>query len=375
MKNKIYFSLLITLFIFVVFSCKKEEKRIDFENQEPTHEHTGDAEYDGTPYSLDLGSFPAPHINHDNPLTVQGVLLGRMLFYEKGLSEDNSISCASCHNQSNGFSDSAQFSLGVRGQRGKRQAMSVFNMAWNTNEFFWDGRAHLLRDQSLLPIQDPLEMHETLPSVIAKLQAKHVYEHQFIKAFGSEEMTAEKISLALEQFMNSIVSNKSKYDQSLAGTATLTVSEERGRKLFFGEYNKYFPDVSGAECSHCHAGFNFENDLYMNNGLDSDASLTDVGREKVTQSVADRGKFKVPSLRNVAITAPYMHDGRFKTLEEVVDHYNTGLVPSSYLDPALENTRGTGLMLDAQKKVDLINFLKTLTDESLRTNKAYATPF
>ena len=218
-------------------------------------------------------------------------------------------------------------------------------------------------------------MHETLPSVIAKLQAKHVYEHQFVKAFGSEEITALKISLALEQFMNSIVSNNSKFDQSLAGSVTLTDSEERGRKLFFGEYNKYFPESSGAECSHCHANITFENDLYMNNGLDSDASLTDIGREEVTKKPSDKGKFKVPSLRNIAITAPYMHDGRFKTLEEVVDHYNTGLVPSTYLDPALENTRGTGLRLDAQKKADLINFLKTLTDETLRTNPAYGSPF
>ena len=140
-------------------------------------------------------------------------------------------------------------------------------MAWNANGFFWDGRAHLLRDQAILPIQDTLEMHETLQNVIDKLNARKEYRDQFKRAFGSEDINAHKISLALEQFMNTIVSNDSRYDRSLAETVTLTASEERGRKLFFGEYNKYFPESSGAECAHCHSGFNFENDQYMNNGL------------------------------------------------------------------------------------------------------------
>jgi cytochrome c peroxidase len=360
------FSITTTLLLALI-ACKKDTKTTTPDGEE--------AKYDGTPYSFNSGSFPAPNLANDNVLTEQGVQLGRMLFYEKSLSKDNSISCASCHKQEFAFDDTARFSIGVLGLKGKRQAMAIFNTAWHTNQFFWDGRANLLRHQSLLPIQDTLEMFETLPSIVTKISNNPMYQIQFIKAFGSSEVTSEKISKAMEQFMNSIVSNDSKYDRYLAGSTTLTASEDNGRKLFFQEYNQFFPSQSGAECSHCHSGFNFTNNDYMNNGMDTDASITDIGREKVTNNVADKAKFKVPSLRNIALTAPYMHDGRFKTLEDVVDHYNSGLKASTYIDPALENTRGTGLMLNAQQKADLVNFLKTLTDYSLVNNPKYKSPF
>ena len=175
--------------------------------------------------------------------------------------------------------------------------------------------------------------------------------------------------------MFSIISDDSKYDRYLKGTATLTESEERGRVLFFAEYNPFFPDVSGADCAHCHSGTNFENDQDMNNGLDTDAELTDFGREEVTGDPADRAKFKVPSLRNIAKTAPYMHDGRFATLEEVINHYNTDIRNSSTVDPALVPTMDTGLMLDATDIEDLINFLNTLTDEHYLTNQDYSDTF
>ena len=259
---------------------------------------------------------------------------------------------------------------------GKRQAMSVFNMAWHTNEFFWDGRAHLLRDQALLPIQDPLEMNESLANVIAKLKDSESYRNQFIRAFGSDEINELRISLALEQFMNSIVSFNSKYDQFLRGEATLSASEERGRALFFDEFNPGFPSTSGADCAHCHAGRTFENDLYMNNGLDADGQFMDEGRYEATNDPADKGKFKVTSLRNIELTAPYMHDGRFSTLEEVIDHYNDGLKASATLDPALNYTRVSGgLQLTAQDKADLIAFLKTLTDQDLISDPRYSDPF
>ena len=160
-----------------------------------------------------------------------------------------------------------------------------------------------------------------------------------------------------------------------AGEITLNESEERGRQLFFAEYNPFFPDESGADCAHCHGGINFENDQYMNNGLDTDADFTDIGREEVTGLESDRAKFKVPSLRNVAVTPPYMHDGRFSTLEEVVAHYNSGIQSSSTVDPAILNTQSTGLLLTEQDKIDLINFLKTFTDEVFLSNPAYDTPF
>lgn len=330
---------------------------------------------DETPFILEYGNLPPPNLPADNPLTMQGVQLGRMLFYEKMLSKDGTQSCASCHNQTDGFSDSDRFSIGVEMLPGTRQAMSVFNLGWHSNEFFWDGRALSLREQSLEPIQDPLEMNETLDNVITKLNTSQPYKDQFIRAFGSEEITASKMALAMEQFMLSIVSYNSKYDKYLAGEVQLSESEERGRILYSTEYNPFFPNESGADCAHCHGGANFENDQYMNNGLDTDASISDPGRQSVTNNPGDRGKFKVPSLRNIAVTAPYMHDGRFQTLEEVIDHYNEGIRESSTTDPTVLNTKDTGLFLTDQDKEDLINFLKTLTDESFLNEPSFQDPF
>lgn len=347
----------------VIYSCKKEV--------------TGTmTEYNPAPYAVNMvnNTLPPGNFPSDNLLTIEKVRLGKMLFYEKNLSSDGTVSCGSCHSQAHAFSDPNTFSVGVGGATGDRQAMAIFNMAWHNNEFFWDGRAHLLRDQALGPIENPLEMNETLDNVIKKLYANQTYKNQFIRAFGTNEITAEKISLALENFMLSLISEDSKYDRYLAGKAVLTPSEERGRILFFGEYNEFFPETSGADCAHCHAGNNFENDEYMNNGLDTDAEFVDFGRELATNDPADRAKFKVTSLRNIALTAPYMHDGRFQTLEEVVDHYNSGVKNSSTVNLALLGTTSTGLMLDAQEKKDLINFLKTLTDYTFINNKAYADP-
>lgn len=363
MKNKTLVILSVVSLLYII-SCRKED---NFIPDEITH--------DTTPYSYNYQGLTPPTIPGDNPLTEQGVLLGRMLFYDKRLSQDGTISCSSCHNQATGFSDTNRFSIGIQGQIGGRQAMAVVNMLWNQNQFFWDGRSNLLREQSLKPIQDPLEMHETLPNVVAKLNASQVYKNQFVRAFGSETINSEKISLALEQFMHSIISNNSKFDKEIRGEYTYTASEQRGKDLFYTEYNGFFPNTSGADCAHCHSGANFENDSYINNGLDSDGNMADAGREEVTGNAADKGKFKVTSLRNIELTPPYMHDGRFQTLEEVVDHYNNGLVFSTTIDPALEATRGTGLFLTPQDKADLVNFLKTLTDRTLATDERYTSPF
>lgn len=331
---------------------------------------------DNSPFILETGTLEQPQIAEDNPLSLAGVKLGRMLFYETKLSKDGSQSCASCHRQEHAFSDTTKFSIGVEGLPGKRQAMAIFNMAWNKNEFFWDGRAHLLRDQSLLPIQDPLEMNETLDNVIAKLSADSMYSNQFIRAFGNSEITSHKISLALEQFMVSIVSANSKYDKYLLGLVELTKEEELGKELFFGEYNPSFPETSGADCAHCHSGKNFENDKYMNNGLDVDADFVDFGRSLATNIDKDKAKFKVPSLRNIAVTKPYMHDGRFNTLEQVIEHYNTGLKNSSTIDPALiYPLNNGGLQLSPDDIKHLVAFLHTLTDQDLLTNNAYSNPF
>ncbi len=358
--NKIFLSGVLVLIVLTLSYCKKDEE--------------SPGVLDTTAYSFDAGRFPPPNFNGNLP-TKEGVKLGRMLFYEKMMSRDGTQACASCHMQAFAFSDTARFSKGLDGKIGKRQAMGVFNTAWHTNEFFWDGRAHLLRDQSLMPIENPLEMDETLENVISKLSASDMYRKQFVRAFGSDEITSEKMSLAMEQFMNTIVSNQSKYDKFLAGAATLTASEENGRRLFFLEYNEFIEDSSGADCAHCHGGFNFSNNDYRNNGLDILSDIADFGRENVTTNPADKGTFKVTSLRNIALTAPYMHDGRFSTLEEVLEHYNNGIKESPSLDPALRATMSTGLRLSEQDKADIIAFLKTLTDESLATDERFSSPF
>ena len=362
--NKVF--VVLAVLVFVGFSgCK------------PDDTDTGQVvEWDTTPFAL---TYPqhivAPLLPLDNPLTVAKVELGRMLFHEPKLSGDESMSCATCHLQSAAFTDTAKFSVGIRGLEGHRNAMSVFNMAWNDNGFFWDGRAELLRHQSLLPIQDSLEMDETLAGAAAKLSAEEINQHAFIRAFGDDEITAERMALAMEQFMLTITSFNSKYDRYLAGMESLTDSELRGLELFNTEYNEFFPEFSGADCQHCHGGPNFSNNQYMNNGLDEESEMTDIGRMAVTENPSHLGQFKVTSLRNIALTAPYMHDGRFNTLEEVIDHYNEGLHASSTLDPALAATMSTGLMLTAQDKQDLINFLHTLTDEQLAQETDYSSPF
>ncbi len=332
------------------------------------------AVYDPTPYTLNYGNFPTPDIPSDNKPTVAGVQLGRMLFYEKKLSKTGTMACADCHRQKDGFSDSLRFSIGVENLPGKRQAMAVMNMAWHANGLFWDGRSPSMRDQALKPIQDPLEMNETLQNAVAKISGEKKYRDQFIRAFGDDTVTAERIGLAIEQFEITMISFNSKYDRVLAGKDSLTSSEERGRKLFFTEYDP-MGKARGAECFHCHAGHNFTNDQFMNNGLDTEISALDLGRGKVTNKPSDRAKFKTPSLRNIELSAPYMHDGRFNTLEEVIDHYNSGVKNSSTVEFILQyNLQPGGLGLTAQEKSDLIAFLKTLTDTDFIKNSAFSNP-
>ncbi|MBK9737769.1 MAG: cytochrome-c peroxidase [Saprospiraceae bacterium] len=330
--------------------------------------------YDSTPYTLEYGNFPTPELPLDNKLTIEGIKLGRMLFYEKMLSKGNKLACAGCHAQKDGFSDLNTFSKGVDGLEGTRQAMPIINMAWHNNGFFWDGRAPKLRDQALKPIQDHLEMNETLDNVILKLSSTNLYKDQFTRSFVDGAINSVNISFALEQFMFTLVSNDAKYDRFLNGKTTLTDSEERGRNLFFKEFDPT-GKTKGAECFHCHGGFNFSNDDYMNNGLDEDISFTDTGREKVSFLPEDRAKFKTPSLRNIAVTGPYMHDGRFSSLDDVLKHYNVGVNNSSTLDVLMQyNIQPGGLGLTKQDRDDVIAFLHTLTDDSFLTNPAFKDP-
>ena len=309
-----------------------------------------------TPYKFTMSaSFPIPDLPRDNPLLNERVALGKRLFSDTALSRSDTISCASCHVAAAGFSDSRQFSLGVDGKSGKRHAMPLMNLAWKSS-FFWDGRAPSLREQALQPIQDHLEMDSTLESAVKKLAPS--YQADFNAAFGSPEVTAEKIGLALEQFLLTLTIFDSKFDQAMKGMAKLSPPEQRGFELFMTESDPR-TQQRGADCFHCHGGALFSDHQFHNNGLK--LSETELGRETVTKQLSDRGKFSTPSLRNISRTAPYMHDGRFSTLEEVVKHYSTGVVRSATLDPNLAKHPAGGLNLSAEDQAALVEFLKTLS--------------
>ncbi|MEY2466423.1 MAG: cytochrome c peroxidase [Verrucomicrobiota bacterium] len=315
------------------------------------------------PYGLTISKFfPQPDLPRDNPLTGEGVSLGSELFFDRRLSGDNSQSCARCHHPREAFSENRRFSRGIGGEVGTRNAMPLVNLAWK-KEFFWDGRAASLREQVLQPIQNPIEMHQSLPQLVSKLSADTNYHRLFANAFGSPEITTDRIARALEQFLLVQVSFDSKFDRAILGQEKFTADEQRGFELFHTEYDPRHGQF-GADCFHCHGGPLFQSQSFGNNGLD--ARFKDLGRFAVTKREGDQGKFSVPSLRNVALTAPYMHDGRFRTLEEVVEHYCTGMVRSSTLDPNLAKHPNNGVPLNAADKRALVAFLKTLTEESLK---------
>lgn len=308
-------------------------------------------------------NLPKMDLPADNPLTEEGVALGSRLFHEPRLSINNTVSCASCHQQATGFSDARKFSIGAEGHTGKRRSMPIVNLAWQKS-FFWDGRAPSLREQVLMPIRDPHEMNEKPENVAAKLAEDPVYQKSFREAFGSEGVTVPRMALALEQFLLTNISQQSRFDLALGKAGDLTETEKRGLQLFVTE-NDPERGLRGADCFHCHGGMLFTDHGFHDNGLD--LSKADIGRMAVTGSEADRGKFKTPSLRNVALRAPYMHDGRFATLEEVVEHYNSGVERRPNLDPNLAKHPAEGLGLTDEEKAELVAFLRTLTDQSFIT--------
>ena len=348
-----------------------------------------------TPYRFAMSAaFPLPDLPRDNPLTEERVSLGQKLFHDPAISRNGMISCASCHQERAAFADPRRFSLGVSNRLGARQAMPLFNLAWKSS-FFWDGRAPSLRVQALMPIQDHAEMDESLTNVIRKLEGGsccslkpaeataggHLpiaasapqgasegltpYPALFARAFGSPEITAEKIGLALEQFVLTLTSFDSKFDRAARGESKLTEQEKHGFELFITEYDPRRQQF-GADCFHCHGGPLFQSQTFANNGLDS--IFRDPGRSKVTHQTFDEGKFATPSLRNVELTAPYMHDGRFATLEQVVEHYSTGVNRSATLDPNIAKHPTGGLHLSSEDKNALVAFLKTLTDQKFLTS-------
>jgi cytochrome c peroxidase len=299
-------------------------------------------------------SFPNMPVPQNNRLTRPRVELGKRLFFDAKLSRTGDIACSSCHKQENAFADPRRFSKGVEGRLGDRNAPPLFNLAWNTS-FFWDGSAPTLEHQVIGPIVNPLEMDMKLEQVVSHVSMDPSYVRQFEAAYGRQP-DPEAVTKALASFLRTLVSGDSRYDRFERGDSTaLSEPERRGMDLFFSER---------AECFHCHVGFNFTNNGFHNNG----AHLLDVdfGREKITERTSDRGKFKVPSLRNVAVTAPYMHDGALATLEDVVDHYAKGGQGHPNTDPTIHS-----LDLTTQEKADLVAFLRALTDEGFLGDSRY----
>lgn len=326
-----------------------------------------------TPFELDLPPNPPQlYIPADNPMTEEGVNLGHRLFFDPLLSGDNTMACATCHQLEDGTSDSRQFSVGIDGTVGRRNAMPLFNLAFQ-QEFFWDGRAVGLEMLALMPIQDHTEMKESLPNLLWELSQDTAYPTLFWEAFGTDTITGDYVAKAIAQYLRALTSFNSKFDSSLYHGAFLEDDEVNGYMLF--------NSLVGADCIHCHNEGNklFGDGKYRNNGLTAAATIQDfpdAGRGEVTGNPDDYGTFKTPSLRNVELTAPYMHDGRFATLEEVLDHYSEGLQVGPNINRGeLEFVDQGGVKLTADEKADVIAFLKTLTDHTIQDNPLYQSPF
>ena len=321
----------------------------------------------------------------DNPLTTKGIELGRMLFYDPILSLDSTISCSSCHLQAGGFTDNAAISSGVGGRTGSRSSMSLVNVGFHQKGLFWDGRTKTLEEQALQPIEDGNELREVWPNVVAKLKRHKKYPTLFREAFGissKTEITKELAAKAMAQFERTIVSKNSRFDKFLRSEIDYTDDELYGYYLFFN--NDPEGKIPDAQCGHCHSPSDqFTDNIFRNNGLDEVNNLADFkdkGLGKVTGKLTDNGKFRTPTLRNAMLTAPYMHDGRFQTMEQVIDHYASGGKYAENVDPLITQV-GTKLPnnvyipLTKKQKAQLLAFLKTLTDNDFVQNPAYKSPF
>jgi cytochrome c peroxidase len=334
-----------------------------------------------TPYTLVVpAGFPTPVIPADNPLTNEGVALGRMLFYETKLSSNNTMSCGSCHQQNKAFTDGLAKAVGVDGIANPRGTMSLANVMWS-NTLTWDGAFSTLETQALKPIENPIELHQALTTGVTKLQASSTYPPLFQAAFGTKTITGDLVLKALTQFERTLISGNSRYDKYTRTQQGLSADELAGLKLYSTHISPR--QVRGAECFHCHtmplASSNFAAQFF-NNGLD--LTFSDPGRGGVTRLPADNGKFVAPTLRNITLTAPYMHDGRFTTLEQVLDHYSDHVQMASpgldvnliqgVNDPIFNPNR---MGLTATEKRQVIAFLKTLTDSTFIADKRFSDPF
>ena len=338
MKNGFLYSLIIGLFWLISIALRND---------------------DNEPLFVKPSNFPEPVYDFSkNPLTTEGVALGKALFYDALLSKDNTISCGSCHQQTAGFTQHGHpLSHGINDLLTKRNSMPLANSAWS-RDFGWDGGVHHLDLFAVSPLTNPAEMDENLPNVLEKLRKTTTYPVLFHKAFGTEEINSERFLKALSQFMLTMVSANSKYDKAMRNEGVvLTETETQGEAIF------------KQKCASCHSGVLFTDLKYRNNGLIAEQNA-DLGRYEITLLAEDKYTFKVPSLRNLTATAPYMHDGRFNTLEEVLEHYNSGVEKSETLDGNLNKNGQLGIPLSNDEKTKLLAFLKTLDDEDfLREEK------
>lgn len=390
MKNN-HFLIAFCILAFSITSCSNDEGYVainesqlnlpevafDYVNLNLPSHFTANIPGQGLPTSINgLDNTPM-----DNILTNSGATLGRVLFYDKKLSANGTIACASCHKQDKGFSDDAVLSVGFNGGLTGRHSMPLINSRfYQRGRFFWDERAGTLEEQVLMPFQDPIEMGMTLNQLVSTVQQQSYYPNLFEKAFGTTEITSDKISKALAQFVRSIVSHSSKYDNGRATSTTpganfsnFTAEENLGKSIFF----RTIPNGGGA-CFACHTteAFVSANPGPQNNGLDAFSTI-DLGAGAVFPNPIFIGRFKTTSLRDIDVTAPYMHDGRFTTLEEVVEHYNSGIQNHPTLSPALQDVNGNAVRLNFTEvqKAALVAFLKTLTDSNVATEPKWSNPF
>ncbi|MEO6302888.1 MAG: cytochrome c peroxidase [Bacteroidia bacterium] len=321
----------------------------------------------------EINYFPVMPVSASNSVTINGVELGRYLFYDPILSFDSSISCASCHKQEFAFSDSPnQFSKGIYQQLQNRNTMPLFNLAWYPN-LFWDGRAETIEQQVFHPVRDKKEMSINWKEAEKKIKRNKFYKKLFNKTFGKIEIDSNLISKAIAQFERTLISYNAKYDKVLRHEAKFTMEELEGLELL--------NDMTKGNCLHCHTtdanGLGTTGE-FSNNGLDevsNSLDFKDIGRAKTTKKDVDIGKFKIPSLRNLLFTAPYMHDGRFKTLEEIVNFYSEGLKISPTIDSKMEFAHNRGSKFTNLEKKKIIAFLKTLSDSSFIKDKRFSNPF
>lgn len=347
-----FYTLLAVLYALSIQGCQSD----DIDSGIPMNENV----------VLEIPSY-FPELTYDfaaYPLTNNGIRLGRKLFYDGRLSADNTIACAFCHLQENAFTHHGHaLSHGINDKIGIRNTPSLNNMGFYTN-FSWDGAIHQLDEFSIIPITTDFEMDETMENILQKLSADAGYKALFKKVYNTDQINGRQVLNALSQFMVTMISASSPYDHVMQKRQRFTVEEEKGYALF------------QKNCASCHQGALQTDFSFRDNGLTYNPRTEDVGRMRVSLDAKDSLKFRVPSLRNVELTAPYMHDGRFRTLEAVLKHYTEDLRPNPNLDPAFKNADGSiGLRLNPDEQKAIIAFLKTLTDNDFISRPALAEPF